>query len=81
MNYQIKVMQESETTYQSGKVKTFDDFPRILRQVEKSLVKGEKAVITLSYTEESEEQKAFERAEIKRIVREEFEKMKEQGEI
>lgn len=81
MNYQIKVTQENETTYQSGKVKSLDDFPGILRQIEKTLVKGEKAVITLSYTEESEEQKAFERAEIKRIVREEFEKMKEQGEI
>lgn len=60
---------ESGTTCQSGKVKSFDDFQRILRQVEKTLVKGEKAVITLSYTEESEEQKAFERAEIKRIGR------------
>lgn len=77
MNYQIKVMQESGTTYQSGKVKSFHDFPRILRQVEKTLVKGKKAVIMLSYTEKSEGQKAFGRAEIKRTVREEFEKMKE----
>ena len=69
IDYKVTARQKDETTYVSGTVQSIDEFPSILRQIEKTLVKGEKAVVTLSYTEESEEQKAFERAEIKRIVR------------
>lgn len=81
IKYQITVMQNGDTQYLSGEVQSHDQLQRVLNQAYDSLTKGTRADITVSYVEETEESKEAERLRTKQIVKEEFEKMKRDGEI
>jgi len=81
INYQITVKQNDDTKYQSGSVESHDQLQESLKKVYEGLTKGIKAEVTLTYIEESDEQRDAARARTKQIVTEEFEKMKKNGEI
>ena len=81
IKYQITVMQNGDTQYLSGEVQSHDQLQRVLNQAYDGLTKGTRADETVSYVEETEESKEAERLRTKQIVKEEFEKMKRDGEI
>jgi len=74
-------MQNGDTQYLSGEVQSHDQLQRVLNQAYDGLTKGTRADETVSYVEETEESKEAERLRTKQIVKEEFEKMKRDGEI
>lgn len=81
INYQIDVIQESKTTQLSGTTSSIDNIPSLIRKAEQEMIKGQKAVVTVKYAQASEEQEKAERERVRKIVKEEFDKMKEKGEI
>ena len=70
--YKIDVDQLTKKTTYIGEIESLSEVGRILRQVDKKLVKDEIARITFTYTEINEEKKASERAKIRKIVEEEY---------
>lgn len=81
IKYQITIKQNGNTKYLSGEVQSHDQLQKVLNQAYEGLTKGTRADITLSYVEETEEYREAERLRTKQIVKEEFEKMKRDGEI
>jgi hypothetical protein len=81
IKYQITVKQNGDTKYLSGEVQSHAQLQRVLNQAYDGLTKGTRADETVSYVEETEESKEAERLRTKQIVKEEFEKMKRDGEI
>ena len=81
INYQITVKQNDDSKYQSGSVESHDQLQESLKKVYEGLTKGIKTEVTLTYIEESDEQRDAARARTKQILTEEFEKMKKNGEI
>jgi len=76
IKYQITVKQNGDTKYLSGEVQSHAQLQRVLNQAYDGLTKGTRADVTVSYVEETEECKEAERLRTKKIVKEEFEKMK-----
>lgn len=81
IKYQITVKQNGDTKYLNGEVQSHDQLQRVLNQAYDGLTKGTRADVNVSYLEETEESKEAERLRTKQIVKEEFEKMKRDGEI
>lgn len=81
IKYQITVKQNGDTKYLSGEVQSHSQLQRVLNRAYEGLSKGIRADVTLSYVEETEEYREAERLRTKQIVKEEFEKMKRDGEI
>lgn len=72
--YKINVNQLTMKNTYSGEIETLSEVSGILKQVEKKLVKDEIATITCTYVEINEEKKASEKAKIRKIVEEEYDK-------
>ncbi|MCU0104431.1 hypothetical protein N7603_02020 [Acholeplasma vituli] len=81
IKYQITVKQNGDTKYLSGEVQSHNQLQKVLNQAYEGLTKGTRADVTLSYVEETVEYREAERLRTKQIVKEEFEKMKKDGEI
>ncbi len=79
IKYQITVKQNGDTKYLSGEVQSHDQLQGVLNQAYDGLTKDTRADVTVSYVEETEGYREAERLRTKLIVREEFEKMKNDG--
>ena len=75
MDYKITVVQETKTSTFDGRIKSLNELPEKLRQAEQQMIKGQKAVITISYAPVSEEQLEYERAKRRAIVKEVFDEV------
>ena len=73
--YKIDVAQLTNKVTYTGEIESLNEVSGILKQVEKKLVKDETAKITFSYTEINEKKTASERAKIRKIVEEEYDKI------
>lgn len=73
--YKIDVDQLTNKVTYTGEIESLNEVSGILKQVEKKLVKDETAKITFSYTEINEKKTASERAKIRKIVEEEYDKI------
>jgi len=73
--YKIDVYQLTNKTTYSGEIESLSEVSVILKQVEKKLVKDETARITFTYTEINEKKIASERAKIRKIVEEEYDRI------
>ncbi len=73
--YKIDVYQLTNKATYSGEMDSLNEVNVILKQVEKKLVKDETARITFSYTEINEKKTTSERAKIRKIVEEEYDKV------
>jgi len=73
--YKIDVYQLTKKTTYSGEMDSLSEVNVILKQVEKKLVKDETARITFTYTEINEKKAISERAKIRKIVEEEYDKV------
>ena len=73
--YTINVNQLTMKNTYSGEIETLSEVSGILKQVEKKLVKDEIATITFTYVEINEEKKVSEKAKIRKIVEEEYDKV------
>lgn len=73
--YKINVNQLSNTNSYTGEIDSLSEVTRILKQVEKTLMKDEIATITFTYSEINESKYALERAKIKKVVEEEWDKV------
>lgn len=60
LNYTIKVIKENNTETYSGKSSLFDDISKVLKDINETLTKGDKAIIELTYKEVSREQFEYE---------------------
>ncbi len=60
LNYTIKVIKENNTKTYSGKASSFDDISKLLKEINETLTKGDKAIIELTYMEVSKEQFEYE---------------------
>lgn len=81
LNYKIITKQGGVRKEYIGTVADHNDFQAELQRVYETFIKGEKAEVEISYKEESDEQRAIEREKISEIVKEEYDKMKANGEI
>lgn len=75
INYSISVVQETKTKEFKGRIESLDKLTAKIRQIEKLLIKGEQAVITITYEPVSPEQLEYEKAKRKAIVKEEFDRV------
>ena len=73
--YKIDGYQLTNKTTYSGEMDSLKEVNVILKQVEKKLVKDETARITFTYTEINEKKTTSERAKIRKIVEEEYDKV------
>jgi len=73
--YKIDIYQPTNKTTYSGEIESLSEVSVILKQVEKKLVKDETARITFTYTEINEKKIASERAKIRKIVEEEYDRI------
>ena len=73
--YTINVNQLTMKNTYSGEIETLSEVSGILKQVEKKLDKDEIATITFTYVEINEEKKVSEKAKIRKIVEEEYDKV------
>lgn len=60
LNYTIKVIKENNTKTYSGKASSFDDISKLLKEINETLTKVDKAIIELTYMEVSKEQFEYE---------------------
>ena len=60
LNYTIKVIRENNTETYSGKASSVDDISKVLKDINETLSKGDKAVIELTYMEVGREQFEYE---------------------
>lgn len=77
--YKIEVTQMSKSDNYSGQIQSLSEITNILKQVEKTLPKDEIAIISFTYTEINEEKNNLQRAKIRKIVEEEFDKVNNEG--
>lgn len=81
IKYKIIANQNFIETEYKGEVQNHDELQVVLKSVYDKFDKGTPASVELTYKEATEEQIKNERERIKSIVTEEFNKMKENGEI
>lgn len=81
IKYKIIAIQNLEETKYVGEVKNHDELQVVLKSVNDKFIKGIPASVELTYKEETLEQRSKERERTKQIVFEEFNKMKDSGEI
>ena len=73
--YKIDVDQLTNKVTYTGEIESLNEVSGILKQVEKKLVKDETARITFTYAEINEKKTTSERAKIRKIVEEEYDKV------
>ena len=73
--YTIVVNQLTKRNTYIGEIESLSEVSGILKQVEKKLVKDEIATITFTYVEINEEKQTSEKAKIRKLVEEEYDKV------
>ena len=81
IKYKIIANQNFKETEYKGEVQNHDELQAVLKRVYDKFDKGTPASVELTYKEATSEQVKNERDRIKSVVTDEFNKMKENGEI
>lgn len=81
IEYRMIIKQNGVEKEYLGKVDTYSELHQKINELNQTLINGLEATVTLSYIYQTEEQKIAKRNRMRKVVEEEFAKMKESGEI